>query len=61
MPVTWESLARAGYLRGIPVDPDGFVYSLGPWSGDVGLGDGSTLAPLPKEPPPSSVAPAAGS
>jgi hypothetical protein len=61
MPVTWEGLVRDRYLRGIPVDPDGFVYSLGPWSGDVGLGEGSTLAPLPKEPPPSSVTPAAGS
>ncbi len=60
-PVTWDSLARAGYLRGIPTDPDGFVYSLGPWSGDVALGEGSTLAPLPHEPPPAPVTPAAGS
>ena len=61
MPVTWEKLVRAGYLRAVPVDPDGFVYSLGPWSGDVGLGDGSTLAPLPKEPSAGSAVPAAGS
>ena len=61
MPVTWETLVRAGYLRAVPVDPDGFVYSLGPWSGDVGLGDGSTLAPLPKEPSAGSAVPAAGS
>jgi len=61
MPVTWESLVRAGFLRAIPVDPDGFVYSLGPWSGDVALGEGSTLAPLPQEPPPAPVTPAAGS
>jgi hypothetical protein len=61
MPVTWESLVRAGHLRAIPVDPDGFVYSLGPYSGDVALGDGSTLAPLPKEPPPGATTPAAGS
>jgi hypothetical protein len=51
MPVTWETVARAGYLRGIPVDPDGFVYKLGPYTGDVSLGEGSTLLPLPAEPP----------
>ncbi len=61
MPMSWESLARSGVIRGIPVDPDGFVFSLGPWSGDVALGEGSTLAPLPKEPPPTAITPAAGS
>jgi hypothetical protein len=50
-PVTWEALVRARYLRAIPTDPDGVAFSLGPWSGDVSLGEGSTLAPLPKEPP----------
>ena len=54
--------ARARRLPArVPVDPDGFVYSLGPWSGDVGLGDESTLAPLPKEPSAGSAVPAAGS
>jgi hypothetical protein len=54
-PFTWQVLVRAGYLRAIPTDPDGFVFALGPWSGDVGLGEGSTLAPLPDAPvvPPS--------
>jgi tetratricopeptide (TPR) repeat protein len=51
MPMTWETLVRAGYLRGVPVDPDGVAYALGPWTGDVTLGEGSTLAPLPTEPP----------
>ena len=50
MPVTWDALVRGGYLFGVPADPDGFVYSLGPWSGDVSLGEGSTLAPLPDGP-----------
>jgi hypothetical protein len=50
-PVTWQALVRAGYLRAIPADPDGVAYALGPWSGEVGLGEGSTLAPLPTEPP----------
>ena len=50
MPVSWDALVRAGYLRAVPADPDGFVYTLGPWSGDVSLGEGSTLAPLPDGP-----------
>ncbi len=60
-PMTWQGLVRAGYLRAIPTDPEGFVFALGPWSGDVSLGEGSTLAPLPKEPPAQGTAPAAGS
>jgi len=56
-----RELDASGSRRAVPVDPDGFVYSLGPWSGDVGLGDGSTLAPLPKEPSAGSAVPAAGS
>jgi hypothetical protein len=55
IPVTWEALVRAGYLRAVPTDPAGTVFSLGPWSGDVSLGEGSSLAPLPDEhavPPP---------
>jgi hypothetical protein len=46
-PMTWAALVRAGYLRAIPTDPDGFVFELGPWSGDVSLAEKSTLAPLP--------------
>jgi len=54
-PITWQAMVRAGYLRAIPTDSEGTVFSLGPWSGDVGLGEGSPLAPLPDapvEPPP---------
>ena len=54
VPMTWQSIAAAGYLRGIPNDPDGFVYALDPWSGDVTLGEKSTLLPLPAEKPPAS-------
>lgn len=50
MPVTWDGLVRAGYLRAVPADPDGFVYRLGPWSGDVSIGEESTLKPLPDGP-----------
>jgi hypothetical protein len=49
-PFTWTALVRAGYLRGIPTDPEGVVFALGPWSGDVSLGEGSALAPLPDAP-----------
>ena len=49
-PLTWPALVRAGYLRAIPTDPDGVVFALGPWSGDVSLGEGSKLAPLPDAP-----------
>jgi len=49
-PVTWQALVRAGYLRAIPTDAAGVVFSLGPWSGDVSLGEGSSLAPLPDAP-----------
>jgi hypothetical protein len=60
-PMTWQALVQARYLRAIPTDPDGFVYGLGPWSGDITLGEGSTLAPLPTEPPHDPGMPAAGS
>lgn len=50
-PFTWEGLVAAGYLRGVPRDPDGFVFELGLWSGAVSLSGRSTLAPLPDEPP----------
>ncbi len=51
-PVTWEGLVRAGSLRGIPADPDGFIFVLDPWTGDVRMAPDSTLLPLPDEPPP---------
>jgi len=50
-PFTWEALARAGLLRGTPLDPTGTPYELAPYSGDVALGDSSPLNPLPSEPP----------
>jgi hypothetical protein len=50
-PYSWDALLRAGYLRRVPLDPDGVPYELGPWSGDVMLGESSPLQPLPAEPP----------
>jgi hypothetical protein len=51
LPVSWEALARDGWLRGIPVDPTGLPYQLDPQTGTVTLAPESTLRPLPIEPP----------
>jgi hypothetical protein len=48
-PADWSDLRRAGYLRGIPVDPSGTPYRL--QSGLVTLHPDSRLDPLPAEPP----------
>lgn len=48
-PYTWEALARAGRLRGVPVDPAGTPFYLGPYSGTVDVADDSTLRPLPAD------------
>jgi len=47
-PRSWGDLARAGYLRGIPVDPAGHPYVLDS-TGTVGVGNESPLFPLPAE------------
>lgn len=47
VPRTWVDLVRAGYLRGIPIDPDRFPYALDPAMGAVSLDPKSTLNPLP--------------
>lgn len=48
-PQGWLALIRRGVIRGIPRDPSGTPYALTS-AGEVRLGDGSTLAPLPTEP-----------
>jgi hypothetical protein len=50
-PITWPDLVRAGVLRAIPADPDGFVFALEPSTGKVQLAPESTLRPLPDESP----------
>lgn len=50
-PFTWDRLVAAGLLRGLPADPTGEPFELRPWSGDVLLGEKSSLHPLPVEPP----------
>ena len=48
LPSGWDDLRRAGFLRGVPVDPAGAPYRL--QSGIVGLDPKSPLFPLPTEP-----------
>jgi hypothetical protein len=45
-PATWAEVVTAGGLPGIPVDPAGVPYALGP-DGRIALGDASPLSPLP--------------
>jgi hypothetical protein len=48
-PADWGALIRAGILRGVPVEPTGTPYELGP-DGRVRLSRASPLHPLPNEP-----------
>ena len=45
----WQTLARAGAIRGIPVDPAGVPYRIQP-DGSIDVDPASPLYPLPKEP-----------
>jgi hypothetical protein len=47
VPSTWADLVRAGYLRGVPLDPDGVAMQLNPYWGLVTLDPRSELNPLP--------------
>jgi len=47
---SWEQIARAGALRGIPVDPAGVPYTLDPKTSAIGVATSSDLWPLPTEP-----------
>jgi hypothetical protein len=55
-PPDWLTLARAGLLRGIPIDPAGVPYRILP-DGGVDVDPASPLSPLPKEPPRTVVQP----
>ena len=57
-PRNWEQMGGTGYLRGVqvdsqgrPVDPEGYVYQLNEWWGDVTINPDSPLWPLPTENP----------
>jgi hypothetical protein len=47
-PESWDQLVRAGFLRGVPVDPAGTPYVLD--LGEVVISRDSKLYPLPTEP-----------
>ena len=53
-PRSWEELAAAGLLPGIPVDPTGRPYALDTAAGTINVSSDSELFPLPGEtlPPP---------
>jgi tetratricopeptide (TPR) repeat protein len=52
-PSDWGPLIRAGILRGVPIEPTGTPYELGP-DGRVRLSRASPLHPLPAEPAPQA-------
>jgi len=45
-PTGWDEMTRAGFVRGIPLDPTGVAYTLDPVSGAVDVAKDSTLYPL---------------
>ena len=47
---SWEQLAAAGAVRGVPLDPSGTPYALDAQTGQVGVARDSDLWPLPTEP-----------
>ena len=46
-PRTWTDLVRAGYLRGLPIDSERYLFQLNPATGRVTLAPESPLNPLP--------------
>ena len=46
-PASWETLVRAGAIRGVPMDPTGLPFVIDPATGAVGLSPESHLNPLP--------------
>jgi hypothetical protein len=47
---SWEELAAAGAVRGLPLDPSGTPYTLDAETGEIGVAEESELWPLPTEP-----------
>jgi tetratricopeptide (TPR) repeat protein len=50
MPRTWQELATAERLRGIPVDPAGVPFVVDPQTGRIDVSKQSPMWPLPVEP-----------
>lgn len=47
---SWEQLAAAGVVRGVPLDPAGTPYRFDAGTGEIGVDPESDLSPLPTEP-----------
>ena len=47
---SWQQLATAGAVRGLPIDPAGTPYALDATTGEIGVAPDSSLWPLPTEP-----------
>jgi hypothetical protein len=47
---SWEQLAAAGAVGGLPLDPAGTPYRIDPDTGEIGVAPESELWPLPTEP-----------
>ena len=47
---SWEQLAAAGAVGGLPVDPAGTPYTFNADTGEIGVARNSDLWPLPTEP-----------
>jgi hypothetical protein len=47
---SWEEIAAAGLVRGLPLDPSGTPYRIDPATGTIGVSPESPLWPLPTEP-----------
>lgn len=47
---SWEQLAAAGAVGGLPVDPTGTPYKIDAATGEIGVSEDSELWPLPTEP-----------
>ena len=47
---SWEQLAAAGAVRGLPLDPCRTPYTLDADTGEIGVAQDSDLWPLPTEP-----------
>lgn len=48
LPTGWADLIRQRYLPGVPVDRTGTRFSYDPSTGEISIGPGSTLLPLPR-------------
>src|SRR5262249_49733901 len=46
-PASWKDLILSRQLRNVPMDPEGWPYTLNPVSGEINVSQKSSLFPLP--------------